>query len=281
MVVLIATHPKPRHLDDYLAVSLLLWKYPDSRVVTVRNLRELERVVEELKPEKVIVVDVGGRLGEGSVGGVPAVFYDHHQSIDLPCSLILVLKGEFPDLYEKAMNVPRLRKLLEYIDYRDRFGVKAADERFGIVDPVGLEMLLIPTMLTEPSREVGENFSNLVNAYFEASRKTKVFTIDDVRVALTTVDPRKVPMNVVFEVSGADILIAPNTRNPRQTSVIKNQFSPLYPRIDLSKLREAYEVVFLHPNGFLAVVNKPIESFTKEDIERIVHLCLQTAKLGS
>ena len=67
--VLIIHHVKPYHLDDFLAVSLLLYKY--SRLgcqverLEVKNDDEVESVVRKLsnRYEKVIVVDVGKRLG--------------------------------------------------------------------------------------------------------------------------------------------------------------------------------------------------------------------------
>ncbi len=134
---LVIHHVKPYHIDDYLAVSLLLYRYSlvgcQVERLEVKSDSEVESVVRELsnRYEKIIVVDVGKKFG--TYGNV--VFYDHHQSINIPCSFVLVLKHELPEVYEKAMSVEPIRRFIEYVDVRDRFGEKKADETFGIVEP--------------------------------------------------------------------------------------------------------------------------------------------------
>jgi len=270
--VLIVHHVKPYHLDDFLAVSLLLYKY--SRLgcqverLEVKSDSEVENVVRELsgKYEKVIVVDVGKRLGtRGNV-----VFYDHHQSINIPCSFILVLKHELPEVYSKAMSVEPIRRFIEYVDVRDRFGEKKADEMFEIVEPFPLFRFLTSVLMTEPSEVVGENFVRIVEAYLKTLETSEVYDIDDVRVVVNRGDPREVPISVIADIYSPDLIIQRNVRDSSAISVVKNQYSAKYSRINLAKLREKYEITFIHANGFLAVVKIPIEKVCREVVREIV-----------
>jgi len=266
----VVSHPKPYHLDDFLSVSLLLYKYPGAVHRVARNRDDVYRILEEEKPDLAIVVDVGERYDVGE----KVRWYDHHQDASLPCSLVLVLRHEFPDLYRKILEVEPLRKMLQYLDTRDRFGVDRANEVLGIRDPIDLMRYLPTIFLTEPSPEVGKNFVKLVEAFYRAKERARVLNVDGVKVAIIDLDQREVPASVVFDVTGADLLIQRNSRNPRHTNVMKNNRSPLYDKIDLSKLARMYPIVFLHKNGFLAVLDVPIESLSRRDIEDIVRTIL-------
>ncbi len=270
MKVLIISHPKPYHLDDFLAVSLLLHKYPGAIHRTARNRDEALKIIEEEKPDLAIVVDVGEKYEVGE----KVRWYDHHQDINLPCSFVLVLKHEFPELYRKILEVEPLRKLLMYIDTRDRFGPQKANEILGINDPVGLLKYLPTIFITEPNPEIGRNLVNLVESFYKAKEHTKILTIDGVKVAVVDLDPREIPASVVFDLTGADLLIQRNSRNPAHTSVVKNNMSPLYNKMDLRKLGELYPLVFLHRNGFMAVIDVPVTSLSNKDIEKIVKTVL-------
>ena len=215
MKILIISHPKPYHLDDFLAVSLLMYKYRSEFVIhrTARNQQEIYQLIEQIRPGLTIVVDVGQRYGIS----MDIRFYDHHHDANLPCSLVLVLKNEFPELWEKIGKIEKLKKLIEYIDYRDRFGVKAVSEKLGITDPIGIQQYLIPLLFSEPSAVIGENFVKFVESFSRVYETTRTYEINNLRIAVSYADPREEPASVIFDATDADILIQRNTRNPQQT----------------------------------------------------------------
>ena len=252
----IVSHAPPYHLDDYLAVSLLLHKYPGAKHVTVRRPNDLEKVIEENMDKLVIVVDVGRRYEVGD----RLRFYDHHQDRGLPSSLHLVLKHEFPELYQAFQRIPQLRTLLEYIDVRDTRGPVEVARRFGLdpQNPLLVTLQRLPGLfMTEPSARVGENLENIAKTYIAVAENVKVIEVNGVKVAVTTADPRKVSASAIFDVTGADLLIAPNARDPSKAQVTKNINSPRYGEIDLSRLK--LPTVFRHPSGFMAVLDLPPE----------------------
>jgi len=225
-----------------------------------------------MNPFMAIIVDIGGKYEPTGV----IRYYDHHHDNSLPCSLVLVLQNEFPELWQKIQMVRTLQKLIEYIDTRDRFGVARANDALGISDPYNVFQHLPTLLLSEPNAEVGENFVRFIESYARATETTAVYRISDVAVAVAVnyADPKEVPLSVVFEVTGADLAIQRNTRDPSAVSVVKNQWSPLYQKIDLSKLKQVYPVTFLHPNGFLAVIRKTIDAITVDDLKKIVETIL-------
>ena len=267
MKVIIIHHPKPYHLDDFLAVSLLLYKYPEATRVTKSqfSLEDAEKLASHY--DLVIAVDIGKMLYIS-----PNIkIYDHHHDIDIPSSLVLVLKHEFPELWKKIVEIPKLRNIINFIDFRDRFGLPKALQKFNISDNVGIIRFFDILLSQEPSKEVGEAFVNLVNSYHSVSEKVSIHDISGIKVAVTEEDPKKLPTSVIFDVIDADLLLQPNSRNPNHTSVIKNSLSPKYDSLNLANLKTRYNVVFLHPNGFLAVIDKPVPRL-KHEIDKIVNL---------
>jgi hypothetical protein len=59
--------------------------------------------------------------------------------------------------------------------------------------------------------------------------------------------------------------------NEKHTSIIKNTILSKTKDIDLAKVFSIYEKIFLHPNGFIAVVNSSIEQI---DIEKVLDVLL-------
>jgi len=270
--VLIVHHVKPYHLDDYLAVSLLMYKYSklgyEVERREVRDEKELENIIttESNKYDKIIVVDIGKKYQITE----KVAYYDHHHDANTPCSLVLVLKHEFPELYEKIQRIEPLRRLVEYIDLRDRFGEKKADETLGIVEPFPLIRMLTAILMTEPSPQVGENFVRLVESYAKVIETTEVYRVNDITVAVNRADSREVPVSIIADVLSPDIIIQKNVRDPEAISVVKNQYSEKYDKIDLERLKTKYAVTFIHPTKFMAVIKMKIEDVTKEVVEDIV-----------
>lgn len=76
---------------------------------------------------------------------------------------------------------------------------------------------------------------------------------------------KPISAGVFFEKNpDAKILITPNPRNPNHTSITKNTANPATAEIDLRKIYEevpalAGKEVFTHKNGFITVVDMPLE----------------------
>ena len=263
MVKKIVTHVPPRHLDDTLATALLTQKYPDAEVEFVHPQDE-EKLSLYREDSKVILVDVGGSYDPDRKN------YDHHQDLELPCSLVLVLKNEFPELYEAVRKDSVLSRELEYIDVKDRKGFKAASEELKMSFPVLLESLV-----NEAGRDVQgiKTVGKALYGYLEKKRElyqkldnVKVEEIGGLKVAF---DPYPLPAGEVFRHTQAVLLIQRNSMNPNQTSVIKNTSDPVGKLLCLESLKEEFPVTFLHKAGFLAVIDESFEEVGK-DVGRIV-----------
>jgi len=270
--VLIVTHPEPRHIDDTLAVSLLMWKYRNHYVELRfgRKTNEVERIIEETRPDLAIVVDTGMRY---EPEGERVRWYDHHHDASLPCSLMLVLRHEFPDLYLAIKGVEVLDRLFSYIDLRDRVGPFVANERFGVADPIGFTRYIPALLGMEPSAELGRRLVEFITAFREAT-KAEVYEVNGLRIALHRGPKEVAKPAAIFEVTGADIVIVRNPWNERHSSVIRNDMSPKKRLIDLSRLRQRFRVVFVHNSGFLAVIDMPVEKIGPEDVAEIARLVL-------
>lgn len=110
----IVSHVPPRHVDDFFAVALAKSQFPDAQIEYVHP----QRVPESYRTNKeILLLDVGNDYNPEYSN------FDHHQSLEIPCSLILIMKLL---RYEKLINHPAIR----YIDINDRFGPKKAVERF-------------------------------------------------------------------------------------------------------------------------------------------------------
>jgi len=284
----IVTHKEPRHWDDFIGVSLLKMSYPNAVVEMVHP----QQVPQEYyADERICLVDVGGRYEPGKLN------FDHHQDLNLNCSLILVLKH----IYELSVTSGVLR----FIDISDRYGVKRASEELGVrLDPVEdrmrKEILLIDIttygsvvgqvlwdnlliddysiwlrkvyteleskgLLDEPRRKLQEEEMR----FLDKVSKAMFMDYGDVRVCMSS--ESFAPYHYrLFNEYGVDLLIERNSMERGHTSVIKNTASQKASRIDVSKVFEVYPQVFLHKGGFIAVLGVPFEEVDKELVLRLV-----------
>jgi len=273
----IITHSRPGHTDDILAVALLTQKYPEAEVEFVHpQSPELERYKEDYS---VILVDIGGDYSPVKKN------YDHHQNIDLPCSLVLVLKHEFPEYYRLIEKNPLYAESLAYLDYKDRFGPKRVEEVTG-VNPVGsflLEELVVKSLGETPEglRALGKAMVERLERELQLRKALDAVEkreIDGLKVIL---DPVGIPLQVMTQEFGKDafdLVIQRNTRNPEHTSITKNTFSPRADEIDLEPLRK--EAVFFHQAGFMCVLPEPFEKVA-ERAEEIVEQILDEGESPS
>lgn len=267
MVKKVVTHTRPGHTDDILAVALLSQKYPDAEIRFVHpQSKELEELRER---DDVILVDVGGDYNPRKRN------YDHHQDIDgLPFSLILVLQNEFPEYWEVINKNPLLKQSLEVLDYKDRYGVVKAEEITGL-NP--LPALFLEEAVVKPLGETPEGIRTLGKALKEKfekdldlMRKLESVEVRKINGLTVLVDRNALPVNLILSEYGqrvVDLIVQKNSRNPEQTSVIRNSMSEKVNSIEPSRLKD--EAVFVHPNGFMAVLPEPIDKVA-EKLEQVV-----------
>ncbi len=292
MVKKIISHLPPRHLDDWLAICVLLLKYPKAQVEYIHPQQVPEKY---LKDPEIILVDVG------SVFEPRLRNYDHHQDLTLPCSLVLIL------CYELNFDIEKIGlPFLLAIDLIDRKGFKYASENLKIPPLKEIDEIRRLILISEPNELAGMfllelidkqeplDFNEFIKALYtyldkrglleeakrkvkeekkEFERKLKNITVLEFKTNLgnlkvgmsyKTLAPRHFE---VFNTLDLDILIEKNSMNPQHTSVIKNTTKEISKKIDLFKLKEKFPVIFVHPAGFIAVIDKPIDEV---DIKGVV-----------
>ena len=284
----IVTHKEPRHWDDFIAVALLKRSYPDALVEFVHPQQVPQEYYED---REVCLVDVGGRYEPEWMN------FDHHQDVSLNCSLVLVLRHVY------GLSV--MSRVLRFIDVADRFGVKRASEEVGVrLDPqedaMRREILLIDLnryggevgkvlwdtlliddyslwirkvyaaldeigLLDEPRRKIREEEER----YREKVGKVEIREYGDVKVAFSA--ESLAPYHYrFFQESGVVLLVERNSMSREHTSVIKNTNLEWAKDIDLSRVFEEYPRVFLHPNGFIAVIGVRYEEVDKDRVVKLV-----------
>ena len=288
----IISHLNPRHMDDFLAIAILKTKYTDAEIDFVHPQSVPNSYLED--PE-IILVDVGGNYNPQLKN------YDHHQDLNLPSSIVLVLKDEF----EGILNLTKIlsSQTINFIDTTDRFGVKQASEIAGVPlnkeeDKMRKEILLID--LKKHALEVGKiyletieivKYSEWLNtfykklddaklldepreilkkeeeSFYDKLSKSRAIKIKNLNVLIST--ESLAPFhNKAFDL-GTDIIIEKNSMNPQHTSIIKNTNSPKTKSIDLAKVFNLYPKVFIHQNGFIAVIEAEISTV---DYAKIIEL---------
>ncbi|MEM4591831.1 MAG: MYG1 family protein [Sulfolobales archaeon] len=279
----IVSHLAPRHMDDWLAISLLSYLYPDAQ----REYVHPQKVPQEyLQDPQVAVVDVGSSYDTGKNN------YDHHHDLNLECSLSLVVKKFFPELYPS--------EVLRAIDITDRFGVKKAVEE-GLVSfdkEVDEKRKII--LMTEPEAEAGRvaykllsyakevrlDHNSFISMLYESMkvlgltqkaeeelrRQKEEFERKVSKVMWKDIEGFKVAISYeslapyhadFFSQTQADILIEQNSMNKEHTSIIVNTNKAHKDKsIELAdRLVDGQEIVFRHATGFIRVINRAVQEF--------------------
>jgi hypothetical protein len=296
MVKRIVSHVAPRHFDDFLAISILKSKYFDAEV---QFIHPQSVQMEYIYDPAVCLVDVGGKYEPMFKN------YDHHQRLSLKSSFLLVLINEFENksLIKKIAE----KEAVKFIDLSDRFGVKKASELTGVAlnleeDRMRKEILLVD--ITKYGEAIGRialelllvygNYSKWIRNFYkhldeknlldeprailaqeealyqEKLKKAQIIQRNDLKI-LVSYESFAPNHFRLFNETGADLLIERNSMNKEHTSIIKNTSSPKTKEIDLAKVFSIYEKIFLHSNGFIAVVNSSIEQI---DIEKVLDVLL-------
>jgi uncharacterized UPF0160 family protein len=292
MIKKVVSHVPPRHMDDFLGIAFLKTKYPQAEIEYVHP----QKVPYDyfINPE-ICLVDVGGKFDPSCKN------YDHHQNINLRACFLLVLIHEFENhsLVKKIAE----KEAVKFIDLTDRYGVKKASELTGVPlnteeDKMRKEILLID--LSKWGEVIGkialdtflvyDKYSDWIRTFYqrldekglldesrailareealyqEKLSKVQVLQRKDLKILIS--EESFAPNHFrLFNETGADLIIERNSMNRQHTSVIKNTASLKTKNIDLSKVFNVYSKIFIHPNGFISVIDIPFE---KVDIEKIL-----------
>ena len=288
--VKIVSHKPPRHLDDFISLIFLKSKYEDSKIEFVAPQ---DSILEEYRKDKnIILVDVGSDYNPTLKN------YDHHQDLNLPCSFILVIENEFPQ-YRYILDNP----VIKFIDINDRYGFKKACEEFNISPSKRIDDMRKVILLSEPFKDSDlskivvsifidivkkvKDYNTFIEIYYkeldnigilegakerikkeeeEFKRKiesAKIFERNGLKVVYSTESFSPFHYRV-FNILKVDLIIERNSMNKEHTSIIKNTSSPIANNLDLSKVFDFYRKVFIHKNGFIAVIDEYIENIKPE-----------------
>lgn len=289
----IVSHNPPRHLDDFLALSVVMSRFPHRQVEFYPPQKLPQEYI--FSPE-VVLVDIGESYDKELNN------FDHHQSVNLSCSLLLVLERFLPDYYEKFGE----QETLQAIDLVDRFGPIEAFKRLGISadetaetcrriflfadieryyyevylaflraielagDDFNLFLKLVYTKLDRVGvlSEAKAEYRKQEESFLNALRSTTMVVLEnELKVAISKA-PLCFDYSRAFEETGADVLVERNSMFPEHTSVIRNSKSVLWKDIDLSQIFKYYRPVFLHKNGFIAVTDVKVEDFDISILEK-------------
>ncbi|MEM1520236.1 MAG: MYG1 family protein [Candidatus Bathyarchaeia archaeon] len=247
----IITHSGHAHADEFLAISLLLYKFPNAIV----------RRVEKVGPSKgAILVDIGGKYK-------PPKYFDHHQDPNLPASFVLILKHFYNIDYD---DLPRN---YQFYDSKDKVGIGRASrewDKIFILSPVETTILKIFSERSEirpgdPLHnimiEIGRGILKELNSYITALDHIKDYIRTPDGYILFLDDPDISIPGILERFNGRVIgIVKPDSRNPQYTDILSVGNNPIFRPSDY--LEE--EAIFTHKSGFLRSVKmKPEEAWSR------------------
>jgi hypothetical protein len=245
----IITHSGLAHIDDFLACCVLINKY---------WVREITRVnvIEDLIHPNTIVVDIGGKY-DGKR------FFDHHQDLNLNCSLVLVLKDLFDYDIDFLMNIPEIK----YIDLKDRYGVKEAEKSLNIQNPIvnlveysllrwfSKQIVIMSSREIELLREIGKQFLNFIEDFKKEEEKILNSKLYKTKHGTILYNPN-ITFNITILNKLIPDLIGVIHRSDRDDSLINIVQINSNPYFQPSLITKKLTPVFLHKTGFLAVIKR-------------------------
>ena len=251
----ILTHSGLAHTDDFLSCCVLINKY---------WVREIQRVniVEDLKHPNTIVVDISGKYDKER-------FFDHHQNINLNCSLVLVLKDLFGYNIDFLMNIPEIK----YIDLQDRYGVKKAQELMNIQNPIVnlteysvLRWFSAKKVIDNENeinllREIGKQFLNFLNDFKKEEEKILNSKFYKTKHGTILYNPNTTFNITIITKLLPDLIgvIHQSDRDNNLINIVQINSNPYFQPAMITKILTP---VFLHKTGFLAVISR-------EDLDKI------------
>jgi len=249
----IVTHSGTAHVDDFLAVCLLLVKYPWATILRVSNIDKFDK--------NSVYVDIGGKLDPQNM------VFDHHQDLSINSSFILVLTYVYGYSYEE------LPKILKYLDIRDRLGRRAINGAEG-------QSSLLETMLLQAFSQmrqitpfdsfhnimikIGKELLSYIEDYKSAKNNIRLI---HTKYGLVAVLKTAISIDIVKEVIGDKGpligVIQPSVRNSQRTSIIRVDDNPHF---DPTKVK-SYPIVYTHPTGFVRIISVPLN---KANVDMII-----------
>jgi len=293
MKPVIVTHLPPRHLDDFLAVTIAKRVYPSAEIKFCHP--QSPEIAVWKRDKNFILVDIGEDYNPELNN------FDHHQDKNIPCSLILVAKHFLPEEdKELILNHPAVKA----VDLIDNFGFKAAstvldikpdeevDRKRKIILLLDLKEHDVYSFFIDALRNTNDYNSFISYLYdhldeaglldtpkrlFEEEEEkfkkalSKVVTVNFNGLKILYSRESLAPEYYrVFSLTGADVLIEKNRMNPSHTSIVKNSASPFYDRINLDRLSLLYRKVFIHKTGFMTVLDIPVEEVDLLKVIRVL-----------
>ncbi len=203
----IVTHLPPNHLDDTLAVSLLLNLFKNA---DIEFLSYDDKILEEYKKDKkIVLVDIGLIYDEKLNN------FDHHQDLNLNCSFLLVLKKFFPKYY-KLLPEMQIYSQIKFIDLKDRFGIKIAQKETKLKSLFLLEMI-INNLSVSSLEEVGKNLIYLFETEIKnLQNKNKIEIINFLNKKIV-LNFYKIKPSLLFKLYDIDIIISKHLKNKNKS----------------------------------------------------------------
>lgn len=262
----VVTHPGPAHRDEFVAVSLLLAKWPEVKVF------RREPAAEDLADPNVLVVDVGGQF-DPDQGNL-----DHHQlerDAAPCCSITQVLRylGMDPDGVREIWGWLAPSEILDSkgpYALAAQLGMKAED-LFRMQSPVeaaALEMFsraravapgdVLNSLMVEVGKYHLDYYGKVSSRLKELTEKASSFEVAGIKVVDTTFIPGNESPSLGVELwlksqsstSDVDVVVSRDDRGTGLTLFRRGNS----PKVDFSQLEGRDHVIFAHKGGFIAKV---------------------------
>jgi len=283
MIKRIISHLPPRHLDDYIALCVLY----SITGIEPEFIHPQEVTQEMITSKEIALVDVGMNYDPGLNN------FDHHQSLDLPCSAVLVINHFY--------SAPGLSitKFLHTVDIMDRFGFKKCIE-LGLCVPdklvdkkrkvilnfslqkayryvidvikkdvdynTAIELIYqeLKTHFKKEVEKIEEDLRKEEEKFEEKLKNTRIFTIGDLKIGVNLDNLSS--HSKVFDTLGLDILIEKNAFKSKHTSIVVNTVSEKVDKAHAfaDNLMKNYEIVFVHKTRFIRVVNVDVKQVLQD-----------------
>lgn len=260
----IVTHPGTAHGDDFLTCCVLAAKFG---VPIYRR----EPTQADLDNIETLVLDVGGKHEPEKLN------FDHHQDLQIPCSLVLVL--QWLGLHEKFQHA---YKWYVNVDFRDRNGADALGKKYGlsaeqmaeIVSPVHTALLTMfekkssllpsiyqthfPDILYPILAGIGKELIEYAENYGAAWERLELCARQNFygyEVMINPSDDITATGDYMRERKIA-IMCSHDNRGAGWAILRSNDF----PQINLAPLADNPLIAFAHKGGFIAKTKERVES---------------------
>lgn len=267
--ITVITHGGAAHVDDYLAICLLMGYYKDNSFVIHRR----NPTKKELKDPKVFVVDIGGEHDANKLN------FDHHQferDHEPVCAVSLVL--QHLGLYNKFKEFFKWLDFVEYMDCKGPFNYCQQNN----IDPqvfFGMESIVQKSMLKLfESDYLNETFKRvmretgkfLIRACEEIEKRRELLdksaefsSLKDLNICFFLEDTHSpaFQLNEWLDHNKKDcpVTITNDDRGSGIALFRRNEDQ----RIDFSQIESDDRILFAHKNGFCA---KTKNKLPKEEI---------------